>query len=194
MNILAAFGLDDEYRAALANPNFLAGQTGGTAGTTYIALATFVRGLPAFRLTSIPSYSLEMQPGGTLALRLVLSLPGVEVVGGSGELVYVGVAGLPPVFSAMATSGSSSAVPIHTHHLLPRQFRGKFEQAGLDIEDYTVELPRDFHEGIHGKGGGDAWINSWNQQWKRFFDRNRNPSRDLILQQLEAMKQEFGIP
>ncbi len=80
------------------------------------------------------------------------------------------------------------------HHLLPRQFRDRFAGAGLDIEDYVQDLPRDFHKDVHGRGGGDAWINSWNKQWERFFDQRRNPSAGEILQQLEKMKKDFGIP
>lgn len=80
------------------------------------------------------------------------------------------------------------------HHLLPRQFRHRFAGAGLDIEDYVQDLPRDFHKDVHGRGGGDAWINSWNKQWERFFDQRRNPSAGEILQQLEKMKKDFGIP
>jgi hypothetical protein len=83
---------------------------------------------------------------------------------------------------------------VERHHLLPRQFRPEFEAASLDIEDYVVELPRDSHKDVHGRGGGDAWINSWNQQWKRFFQRNPNASSEEILQQLESMKRGFGIP
>ncbi|MBE7467724.1 MAG: hypothetical protein DPW09_20465 [Anaerolineae bacterium] len=83
--------------------------------------------------------------------------------------------------------------PVEGHHLLPKQFRPKFEAAGLDIEDYVVPLPRDFHKDIHGRGGGEAWINSWNKQWERFF-AGRNPSAGEILQQLEKMKKDFGIP
>ncbi len=89
---------------------------------------------------------------------------------------------------------ASSSVPTERHHLLPKQFRDSFEQAGLDIEDYTRDLPRDLHKDIHGRGGGEAWINSWNRQWVRFFDQNRNPSADEILRQLEMMKEDFGIP
>ena len=90
--------------------------------------------------------------------------------------------------------GGGGGSIIHNHHMLPQQFRAKFKQAGLNIEDYTVDLPSNFHYDIHGRGGGEKWRNSWNQQWLHFFDQNRNPSRDQILNQLQKMKQEFGIP
>ena len=91
--------------------------------------------------------------------------------------------------SSDRTKGSSER-----HHLLPRQFKKEFERAGLDIEDFVVPLPKEFHKRIHGKGGGAAWRNSWNMQWAQFFDKNPNPSKADILWQLERVKKEFGIP
>jgi hypothetical protein len=77
---------------------------------------------------------------------------------------------------------------------LPRQFKEQFERVGLNIENYTIDLPRDFHKNVHGRGGGEAWINSWNQQWDRFFRKNIDPSASEILKNLNKMKKEFGIP
>jgi len=111
MDILSAFGLDDEYRAALRNPYYFAGQSGGNAGMAYISLASFVKGLPTFIFKSTPVYGPLLQPGGTLASRLVLTLPGIEVIGGSGELVYVGTAGMASQFSMMSGGGGGGSIP-----------------------------------------------------------------------------------
>ncbi len=113
MDFLSAFGLDDEYRAALRNPYYFAGQSGGNAGMAYISLASFVKGLPTFIFKSTPVYGPLLQPGGTLASRLVLTLPGIEVIGGSGELVYVGTAGMASQFSMMSGGGGGGGTSPH---------------------------------------------------------------------------------
>ena len=94
MNLLSAFGLADEYKTALNNPDFYAGQSGGNAAMTYISLATFLKGIPNIRITPNPVSIPTLQSGGLFANRLVLTLPGIEVVGGSGQLTYIGTAGM----------------------------------------------------------------------------------------------------
>lgn len=103
MNILSAFGLADEYQNALGNPYFFAGQSGGNAGMTYISLASFLKGLPNLVNLSSRTFSNPItQPGGLLANKMILTLPGIEVVGGSGELVYIGTAGMAQQLSMFA--------------------------------------------------------------------------------------------
>jgi len=91
---------------------------------------------------------------------------------------------------------SEEAAVIERHHLLPRQFREEFRRAGIkNIDDFTVELERDFHKILHGKGGGEAWFNSWNQQWKRFFiEKHYEPSVEEIFSMLDFLKTWFGMP
>ena len=82
------------------------------------------------------------------------------------------------------------------HHLLPQsnEFRKYFEDAGLDVDDYTMELTPDVHRllpnGIHtGTGrGGD-----WNNTWREFFRDNPNASREQILNQMDKMIDEFHL-
>jgi hypothetical protein len=107
MNLLSAFGLADEYQTALNNPNFYAGQKGGDAGMMYISLASFFKGLPNLGITSAPVSSPVLQ-GGLFANRLVLTLPGIEAIGGSGSLVYIGTAGMLSQPSMMSGGNSSS--------------------------------------------------------------------------------------
>jgi len=63
---------------------------------------------------------------------------------------------------------------IEKHHLLPRQFRETFQHPdrGLNIDDYIVQMEREKHKIIHGKGGGEAWENSWNKHWERWIADN----------------------
>jgi hypothetical protein len=138
-------------------------------------------------------YRFALAGGGELALRGALNLARV------GQAVLKGVqAGTHMTRPGSNRGGSISqpapSSPVDKHHLLPQQFKSEFERVGLNIEDYKVELPRDFHKDIHGRGGGEAWTNSWNQQWKRFFRGNPNPTATEILRRLETMKKEFGIP
>ncbi|MBI5653891.1 MAG: DUF2380 domain-containing protein [Chloroflexi bacterium] len=130
---------------------------------------------------------------------------GVVVMGAGAAVVAHGVAtGVTAALEEGAMLGEAAKnmsaakgkpSEIHKHHLLPQQgsLKAKFKDAGLDIEDYTVELPADFHYGIHGKGGGEKWKNSWNKKWERFFDENPLAGKDEILDQLNVMKVEFGI-
>jgi hypothetical protein len=80
---------------------------------------------------------------------------------------------------------------VERHHMLPRAFRKQFDRAGLDIEQFTMDLPVDAHRlrpaGIH------TGPNNWNKQWKGFFEQNDNPTQRQILDQLEKMKREFEL-
>jgi uncharacterized protein RhaS with RHS repeats len=93
--------------------------------------------------------------------------------------------------AAMAI-GEIVTAPIEVHHLLPRQFKAFFSEAGLDIEEYTMKLSRDAHRtnpsGLHTKSGGD-----WNGVWKKWISENPNATQEQILGQLDAMKGQFGL-
>ncbi len=77
-----------------------------------------------------------------------------------------------------------------SHHLLPRQlnYNNFFKNAGLDIEEYTIKIPRWKHRlkntGIHPK---------WNKKWIEFESKNTNASKEKILQFLENMKNQFRL-
>ena len=83
-------------------------------------------------------------------------------------------------------------MPNETHHELPQQYKEQFKKAGIDIEKYTKELPKDAHrlkpDGLHARGP-----NGWNQTWGKFFAENPNATKEQILQQLDRMRNEFGV-
>ncbi|MDA8215417.1 MAG: DUF2380 domain-containing protein [Nitrospiraceae bacterium] len=85
----------------------------------------------------------------------------------------------------------------HAHHLLPRQFGAYFKAAGLNINEQKLlrDLDVEFHKIIHGKGGGEAWQNSWNMQWGRFFEGTMpgEKTKDEILEELKRLMSEKGI-
>jgi hypothetical protein len=79
------------------------------------------------------------------------------------------------------------------HHLLPKQFRERFEEAGLDIEQYIICLEKGKHrlkpDGLHTKDGGN-----WNKVWQEFFSgRTTPPNKKDILDQLDTMREQFGL-
>ncbi len=54
------------------------------------------------------------------------------------------------------------------HHGFPQEHRPFFEDRGIEIDNYTFELPGAEHQAIHGGGdwnlGREAWDDEWNQQ------------------------------
>ena len=89
------------------------------------------------------------------------------------------------------TQPTETAVKMERHHLLPRQFKAFFERAGLEIDDYTINLERNVHKIIHGKGGRLA--DSWNAIWARFIRVNPEASAEEILIQLDYMMTRFQL-
>ena len=77
--------------------------------------------------------------------------------------------------------------------MLPRQFIDFFANQGLNIEHYTEMLEREFHKRIHGKGGGEAWRNSWNKQWEAWIDKNPHAEAIDILNQMHRIRAGFGF-
>ncbi len=85
-----------------------------------------------------------------------------------------------------------SATKVEKHHLLPRKYADKFKEKGLNIDDYTIELPVDIHRlnpnGIHTKLRGN-----WNKAWGKFFDENPNPTKEEILAEMNRLIKDFGL-
>jgi hypothetical protein len=78
------------------------------------------------------------------------------------------------------------------HHQLPREFRPQFEAVGLDIEDFTIELPKSTHrlkpDGLH------TGSENWNKQWSDFFEKvGDNYTAQDVLDQLSKMRKQFGL-
>jgi RHS repeat-associated protein len=74
------------------------------------------------------------------------------------------------------------------HHRLPREFRSEFAKAGINIEDYTMRLPRGLHrltpDNIHPE---------YNAEWKRFFRKYPDPTKAQILEELARIEAQFGV-
>jgi RHS repeat-associated protein len=94
---------------------------------------------------------------------------------------------------AVIVPGEGKAVGLVEHHMLPREFAEIFEAAGLDIEEYTMQLPKDFHEWLHGSGW--STYGSWNDVWRNWLAgfADRLPTRGEIETQLARMRKDFGF-
>jgi len=94
-----------------------------------------------------------------------------------------------------AIDAAAEAEGVEVHHLFPQQFRQQFEDAGIDIDAESSQtiLPKSLHtgapDGVHAGPAAD----SWNGQWKQFFQQNSNPSPQQIYDQLAKMRAAAGI-
>ncbi|MCE1248190.1 MAG: DUF6531 domain-containing protein [Firmicutes bacterium] len=83
------------------------------------------------------------------------------------------------------------------HHLFPKEYESFFKKAGIEIEEYEnkIWLKHDSHKIVHGKGGGDAYLKSWNKRWGDYFKKNPNANSKAILNHFYDLRLEFfGIP
>ena len=83
----------------------------------------------------------------------------------------------PPLMSA----GNSQLW--HNHHVYPREFIAQFRARGINIDLYTVRIPRDDHFRVHREVGGGLW----NAEWTEFFNQNPNAARGQIQYQASEM-------
>jgi len=67
-----------------------------------------------------------------------------------------------------------------------------FNSAELNINDYTIELDRNVHKIIHGRGIGLK--QRWNAQWSKFFAVNPRADSNATLRHLEELKVGFYLP
>ncbi len=84
-------------------------------------------------------------------------------------------------------------VPLHDHHIFPKQFRQYFQQRGIDIDQYTVTMDAPTHlEGVHG-AGIDGMPGQWNKAWADFIARNPNATRQEIFDFAGQLMKRYGI-
>jgi RHS repeat-associated protein len=85
----------------------------------------------------------------------------------------------------------------HQHHLFPQdpKLTPYWERAGVN-QGRAVKLDADWHlrvvhgsKGIAGVGKGGIW----NENWRQFFDKNPNASREQIEKHLDEMKKGFNL-
>ncbi len=79
----------------------------------------------------------------------------------------------------------------HRHHLFPREFRSKFDKIrpklDIDSEDFLMPLAPDWHTWLHSSKGFN-----WNDKWRDFFLKFRNPSREQAIEFMQDLKSKAG--
>ena len=108
------------------------------------------------------------------------------------EIVIIASSALnPPGGSGGGSSGASNTYPTDVHHNLPQQFEQFFEDAGLDIEEFTEPMPADAHrlppDGLHS--GPD----NWNELWAQFIHDYPEAGADQILEFLDEIRAMKGL-
>jgi hypothetical protein len=78
---------------------------------------------------------------------------------------------------------------LERHHTLPQEFALQFEKAGIDIRDHIVYLARNQHRLL--PNGLHTGSEHWNAQWRQFFERNKLPNREEVLEKLNEMLKQI---
>lgn len=79
------------------------------------------------------------------------------------------------------------------HHIFPQRedLLYEFEMRGINVDDYTIQLPHQLHVEIHSGGprGG-----KWNQTWREFFDLNPQADDVDVYKEDGRLIHEFDLP
>jgi hypothetical protein len=83
------------------------------------------------------------------------------------------------------------------HHIFPQARRSWFEQRGVDIDRYTLQLDKGTHSALHYGGGRGRGGGFWNNEMmRRLLDREASLGRQLtareILQEGARMRRDFA--
>ncbi|QDE88192.1 hypothetical protein BHS06_04045 [Myxococcus xanthus] len=78
------------------------------------------------------------------------------------------------------------------HHIFPqaRDLAEWFEGKGIKIHDYTLPIPRDLHQRIHG---GGARGGAWNQAWREFRLRNEESTPEEVFRHAGELIYRFQL-
>ncbi len=69
------------------------------------------------------------------------------------------------------------------HHVIPQQFRDDATRAGIDVDDYIIELDVSVHKRVHSEG--------WNKDWAAFFSEKR--TKDEVIEFIKKMLEKYGL-
>jgi hypothetical protein len=89
-----------------------------------------------------------------------------------------------------------SSLGVADHHIFPQQWRTRFADAGVGIDQFTVPVDHDWTHlrGIYGKGlPNQGMPGRWNQRWSEFLDANPNATATDIYQFGGSLMDEFGL-
>jgi RHS repeat-associated protein len=96
-----------------------------------------------------------------------------------------------------ASGGGGGSDPTIKHHIFPK-FRGEsvksekyrqfFKDRNIEVDDFTVEIPRSLHlRIIHGAG------KTWLQQWREFIDNNPAATAKAAWGFAKKLLKEYGL-
>jgi uncharacterized lipoprotein (TIGR02269 family) len=90
-----------------------------------------------------------------------------------------------------SASGAQGRDPFH--HIFPQRadLAERFAQAGVGVDEFTMQLPRDIHQMIHrgGPRGG-----AWNKAWEDFFAQPGDVTAEDIYRKAGELIYQFQIP
>ena len=87
--------------------------------------------------------------------------------------------------STVSIAEACNVSAIDQHHIFPQQFRPDFERIGVNIDDYTLRIPKQLHQTIHSSG--------YNTQWQSCLQANHNVTKTQLISQAENMLGGLGL-
>ncbi|MCW3098461.1 MAG: repeat-associated core domain protein [Chthonomonadaceae bacterium] len=158
-------------------------------------------------LTSMPAY----QPGSKDRRDLSGMASGVPYAG-EVYMGYMALSGKDPIAGTCLSTGDRISIaltlalpgvaskvaktvrrvgPNQLHHVFPREFAARWEQAGIEYHEYTIPVERNYHQNvIHGGPGKGG---AWNGEWRTFLKNNPNATPEEMWDQMRQMRKKWGI-
>jgi hypothetical protein len=71
------------------------------------------------------------------------------------------------------------------HHVFPQQFRKYFEKAGINIDRFTIQIPKSYHiDFVHPR---------WNNDWEAYLTINNDPTKAQLFEFGMQMINAYGL-
>jgi hypothetical protein len=123
------------------------------------------------------------------------STPAISGSGGIPTIPTIGGGGGAPTIRALLPPGNVTPKMIK-HHIF-NKFRGSspnsqvyrnfFKKHGINVDNYTVEIPESLHKHLHKSG------NNWTTRWKNWIDANPNATTKEVYQFAGSLMDEYGL-
>jgi RHS repeat-associated protein len=78
------------------------------------------------------------------------------------------------------------------HHIFPQRpdLARRFEQIGINVDDFTMQIPKPLHDRIHGGRLGGPW----NKAWDKFFVANPRATAEDCYKEAGRLIYQFQLP
>lgn len=87
--------------------------------------------------------------------------------------------------STVSIAEARNISAIDQHHIFPQQFRPDFERMGVDIDNYTLRIPKQLHQNIHNNG--------YNNQWYTYLQANPSATQNELIRQAGNILGGLGL-